>query len=86
MDAEVIQVAFSILQNLGLKDIEVNLNSLGIPEERNKFAEALKDFLSSKQNELSEDSKNRLETNVLRILISLNTKNWKIKILNRFHV
>ncbi|MCB0748369.1 MAG: histidine--tRNA ligase [Ignavibacteriales bacterium] len=72
LDAEVIQVAFSILQNLGLKDIEVNLNSLGIPEERNKFAEALKDFLSSKKNELSEDSKNRLESNVFRILDSKN--------------
>ena len=70
LDAEVIQVAFSILTNLGLKDIAVDINSLGILDERNKFAEALKEFLSSKKNKLSDDSKNRLESNVLRILDS----------------
>ncbi|MFZ1291840.1 MAG: histidine--tRNA ligase [Melioribacteraceae bacterium] len=72
LDAEVIQVAFNILEKLGLKEIEVNINSLGIPEERNKFANALKEFIADKKNELSEESKNRFDTNVLRILDSKN--------------
>lgn len=80
LDAEVIQVAFTILHKLGLKNIEVNLNSLGIPEERNKFANALKEFISGNKNELSEDSKNRFDTNVLRILDSKNEHDQKLLI------
>ncbi len=49
LDAEVIQVAFLILENLGLKNIEVNINSLGVPVEREKFAEAFREFISSKK-------------------------------------
>ncbi len=72
LDAEVIQVAFSILSKLGLKEISVKINSLGIPEERLKFTEALKEFLGKKKEKLSEDSQKRLDTNVLRILDSKN--------------
>jgi histidyl-tRNA synthetase len=72
LDAEVIQVAFSILTKLGLKEITVKINSLGIPEERLNFTSALKEFLEGKKDKLSEDSKNRLESNVLRILDSKN--------------
>lgn len=70
LDAEVIQVAYEILINLGLKDITVTINSLGIPEERAKFSDALKEFIIDKKSELSEESQRRLDTNVLRILDS----------------
>jgi histidyl-tRNA synthetase len=70
LDAEVIQVAYQILKNIGLKNLQVTINSLGIPEERKNFSEQLKQFLNDKKEELSEDSKKRLETNVLRILDS----------------
>lgn len=78
LDAEVIQVAYEIISNLGLKDITVSINSLGIPEERIKFAEALKEYISSKKDQLSEDSQRRLETNVLRILDSKNRDDQNI--------
>lgn len=78
LDAEVIQVAYTILLKLGLKEIEVNLNSLGIPGERKKFAEALKEYIAGKKNELSEESKNRLDTNVMRILDSKNEHDQKL--------
>ncbi|MCP5063968.1 MAG: histidine--tRNA ligase [Ignavibacteriae bacterium] len=70
LDAEVIQVAYEILTNIGLKEIEVKINSLGLPEERESFTNKLKEFLNDKKDELSEDSKNRLEHNVLRIIDS----------------
>ena len=70
LDAEVILVAFQILKNIGLKEIQVTINSLGIPDERKKFSEQLKQFLNDKKDKLSEDSKKRLETNILRILDS----------------
>lgn len=70
LDAEVIQVAFEILRNVGLEDLTVTINSLGIPEERAKFSAALKNFIEDRKSKLSEDSQRRLDTNVLRILDS----------------
>lgn len=72
LDAEIIQVAYNILINLGLKEIEVTINSLGIPEERENFTRALKEFLNDKKESLSEDSKKRFNLNILRILDSKN--------------
>jgi len=78
LDAEVIQVAYEILIGLGLNDITVSINSLGIPSERRKFSEALKDFISEKSDKLSEDSKRRLETNIHRILDSKNLQDQNL--------
>ena len=72
LDAEVIQVAFNIFKEIGLKEVKVVINSLGIPEERAKFTDSLKDFILDKKDQLSEDSQKRLDTNVLRILDSKN--------------
>jgi histidyl-tRNA synthetase len=78
LDAEVIQVAYEIITNLGIKDISVTINSLGIPEERAEFSNALKEFVADKKNQLSEDSQRRLDTNVLRILDSKNKTDQEI--------
>lgn len=78
LDAEVIQVAYQILVNLGLKEIVVKINSLGIPEERANFSKALKEFISKRKDELSEDSKRRFETNILRILDSKNKSDQEL--------
>jgi len=72
LDTEVIQVAYNILKNIGLKEIKVVINSLGISEERTSFSKALKEFAFDKKDQLSEDSQKRLDTNVLRILDSKN--------------
>jgi len=78
LDAEVIQVAYEILTKLGLKDITVKLNSLGIPEERTNFSRSLKEFIIDKKALLSDDSQRRLDTNVLRILDSKNKEDQKL--------
>jgi len=78
LDAEVIQVAFEILKKLGLKNISVVINSLGIPEEREKFTNSLREFISGKLSQLSDDSRRRFDTNVLRILDSKNPNDQKL--------
>jgi histidyl-tRNA synthetase len=70
LDAEMIQVAFHILKNLGLKNLVVKINSLGIPEVRENYKNVLRDFLKDKKEKLSEDSRKRFETNILRIFDS----------------
>ncbi len=70
LDAEMIQISFHILKNLGLKNLVVKINSLGIPEVREKYKKILRDFLKHKKDKLSEESRKRFDTNILRIFDS----------------
>ncbi len=67
-DAEVISLAVNLYKMLGLKEIKVNLNSLGDKESRMAYREALIDYFKPHIDEFCEDCKVRLEKNPLRIL------------------
>ncbi|MDR3048772.1 MAG: histidine--tRNA ligase [Elusimicrobiota bacterium] len=66
-DAEIIITAADILAAVGIKDIDIRINSLGCQECRAKFREALIKYFSD-INDLCEDCKIRLEKNPLRLL------------------
>lgn len=70
LDAEIIIVAFNILKELGLKDIKVKLNSLGVPSSRENYKKILREFLKGSVKKLSEDSRKRYDANILRIFDS----------------
>ncbi len=70
LDAEMIILANDILKNLGLKNLTVKINSLGVPESREKYKSILRDYLKPSLNKLSEESRKRFETNILRIFDS----------------
>ncbi|GAB6282120.1 MAG: histidine--tRNA ligase [Ignavibacterium sp.] len=70
LDVEMIYLAFSILKRIGLKDLSVKINTLGISSSREKYKKVLRDFLSDKLDLLSADSKKRYDTNILRIFDS----------------
>jgi histidyl-tRNA synthetase len=70
LDAEIIEIAYCILSELGLKDLNVKINSLGVPESRQKYKSILKEYLFDFKNSLSEDSRRRFDTNILRIFDS----------------
>jgi histidyl-tRNA synthetase len=70
LDVEMIQLAYEILKLLGLKDLSVKINSLGKLATRENYKKLLKDFLNDKKSKLSEDSRRRFDTNVLRIFDS----------------
>jgi histidyl-tRNA synthetase len=70
LDAEMIQMVFDIFKLLGLKDISVKINSLGVPESREKYKQLLRKYLFDKKENLSEDSRLRFEKNILRIFDS----------------
>ena len=67
-DAEVISLAVNIYKMLGLKEIKVNINSLGDNESRKAYREALVDYFKPHIDDFCEDCKVRLEKNPLRIL------------------
>jgi histidyl-tRNA synthetase len=70
LDVEMIDIAYNILNNLGLKDILVKINSLGIPGSRERYKEELRNYLAEKKEMLSEDSRRRFDKNILRIFDS----------------
>ena len=67
-DAEVISLAVNIYKILGLKDIKVNINSLGDKESRDTYRKALIDYFKPHMDELCEDCNERIDKNPLRIL------------------
>lgn len=70
LDAEMIEVAFDILKRLGLKDLSVKINSLGIPFARENYKNELRKYLADKKSKLTEESRIRFEKNILRIFDS----------------
>ena len=78
LDAELIGIAFFILKNIGLKDLKVKINSMGIPEARASYKIKLREYLEDKKSDLSEDSRKRLETNILRLFDSKVESDMKI--------
>ena len=67
-DAEVISLAVNIYKMLGLKEIKVNINTLGDKESRDMYRKALTDYFKPHISELCEDCQTRFEKNPLRIL------------------
>lgn len=66
-DTEVISLAYSFLNSLGIK-ADLYINSIGCPSCRAQYQNALREFFSSKQDDLCETCKGRLERNPMRIL------------------
>ena len=75
VDAEQILMCRSLLQDLGLvvgRDVRLEINSLGEPNERNAHRAALIAYLEQHADALDEDGRRRLHSNPLRILDSKN--------------
>ena len=67
-DAELILLAYRLLSGLGVSNLSVNINSIGCPNCRPKYNDALRAYLREHLDDLCEDCKNRYERNPLRVL------------------
>ena len=67
-DAEVISLAHTLLNRLGIKNIELYINSIGCPTCRAKYHEALKAYFDARKDELCDTCKDRLVKNPMRLL------------------
>ncbi len=68
VDAQIIQMAWRIVHQLGIKNSTVRLNSIGCPQCRKQYRNLLVSYFESKKQKLCIDCKKRLESNPLRIL------------------
>ena len=69
-DVECILLQMDFYRRCGVKDLALRINSLGDRESKQKYRDALVQYLAPKREQLGEDSQRRLETNPLRILDS----------------
>ena len=67
-DAEVISVATALLEEMGIKGVELRINSLGCPECRARYNRTLKEFIGKNLDKLCDTCKERFEKNPLRVL------------------
>lgn len=68
VDAEIIDLAMSLLQDLGLKNLEIRVNSIGCKHCRRQYHRALMDYLADRLPLLCDTCRSRYDKNPLRIL------------------
>ncbi len=71
-DAEAIAIAWDLLADLGVAGLQLEINSLGTPEDRQRYRAELVSWLEAHHDRLDPDSQNRISTNPLRVLDSKN--------------
>ena len=67
-DAEIISLAAAAFDALGVKNLSLEINSIGCPDCRAKFYDALREYFGAHKDELCETCLSRLERNPMRIL------------------
>jgi histidyl-tRNA synthetase len=77
-DAEVIALAWDLLEALGVSGLELQINTLGTTEDRSRYRSELVAWLQDCSDQLDPDSQQRLTTNPLRILDSKNSETQKL--------
>ena len=77
-DVEIISLAWDLLQKLGIKELNLEINSLGDSKDRSKFQHNFLNWLESNSKFLDDDSKKRLYKNPLRIFDTKNTETKKL--------
>jgi histidyl-tRNA synthetase len=68
LDVEVIALADNLLHALAIRDYQLQLNSIGCPEDKKKLAQTLHKALKERIRKLCPDCQRRLKTNILRAL------------------
>ncbi len=68
VDAELILTAYHLLQDLGVSNLSVEINSIGCPNCRPVYHKRLKDFLGERINDMCETCRERFDRNPLRVL------------------
>ncbi len=68
LDAEVITLGVNYLNNLGLDNLKIYINSIGCPECRTEYFKVLKDYLVDYKDNLCNDCNSRIDRNPMRVL------------------
>ncbi len=78
LDAEIIVLAMKIIDQIGLREKELQVNSLGCKQDKEKLAQYLKNRLKKEKNQLCSNCQRRIKKNPLRVIDCKNPKCKKI--------
>lgn len=78
IEFEMIEMSYKIFSSLDINNFFLEINSLGSIETQKNFSKALKDYLEPIKDQLDKDSRNRLGSNILRILDSKITSTQEV--------
>ncbi len=78
IDAEVIQLAMEFYRTIGITEQELHINSVGTPESRKAYLEALRDFTRPNLEQFSQEGQMRFEVNPLRMLDTKDSGDLKL--------
>ncbi len=67
-DAEIISLAVTFFERLGVKDLKLNINSIGCPECKKEYSKKLREYFEQYKDKLCDTCKSRLEKNPMRII------------------
>ena len=67
-DAETIELGATLLKEFGFRDLKLEINSIGTPEDRKRYREVLLKYLEERREQLCEDCQRRMYRNPLRVL------------------
>ncbi|MDR5582592.1 histidine--tRNA ligase [Paenibacillus larvae] len=68
LDAEAIALGFTFLREIGLKDVRIEINSVGTPAVRSVYREKIREFFAPVKDKLCKDCQSRYDRNPMRIL------------------
>lgn len=68
VDAEVIALALDFFKSLGVKDLALNINSIGCPKCKGEYNAKLREYFKQHEEKLCDTCKTRLEKNPMRII------------------
>lgn len=68
VDAEVIALALDFFKSLGVKDLSLNINSIGCPKCKGEYNAKLREYFKQHEEKLCDTCKTRLEKNPMRII------------------
>ncbi len=69
-DVEVVEFGWRYLERMGVRDVEVRLNSIGDPDDRVEYRRRIQAYLRERADQLSADAQRRIDTNPMRVLDS----------------
>ncbi len=78
LDAQVIQIAYRVLQKLGINDIQFQVNSIGTRESREQYNDLLKSYFLSKKSKLPSKYRDIIETDPMRIFDATDDKTMQV--------
>ena len=78
LDVEVVTLGWEFLRALGLRKVELRLNSMGTPHDRRQYVDVLREYLAHRRNDLAAEDRDKIGIHPMRVLDSKRTETRRV--------